>query len=72
MVTLRQNTSWYSDDLRSAKHHCKKAERKWHSTKLMMHHLLYDKLLHRMSNQGKETILLHKNIRMLKGAKEAL
>ena len=40
-VTLRQNTPWYSDDLRSSKHLWRKAERKQRSTKLMVNHFIY-------------------------------
>ena len=47
IVTLRKNTSWYSDDFRSAKQHCRKAERKCRSTRLVVHHLIYRDLYQR-------------------------
>ena len=50
IVTLRTNTSWYSDDLRSAKLHCRKTERKWRSTGLVVHHLIYRDLCQRRTH----------------------
>ena len=40
-ITLRPNAPWYTDELRSAKHKRRKAERLWRKTKLTVHHQLF-------------------------------
>ena len=53
-ITLRPNTSWFTPELRDAKHQKRKMERKWRSSKLVVHLelyreqcLIYNELLHK-------------------------
>ena len=40
-IVLRPHAPWYSEELREAKHERRRRERKWHSTKLAIHHQLF-------------------------------
>jgi hypothetical protein len=40
-ITLRPNTPWYSDEVRSAKQNRKKAEKQWRKTKLTVHRQIF-------------------------------
>ena len=40
-ITLRPHAPWYTDTLRGAKRKRRQLERRWHSTKLEVHHQIY-------------------------------
>ena len=33
-IKIRSDAPWYTDEIKAAKHECRKAERKWRNTKL--------------------------------------
>lgn len=41
VITLRPHASWYTEDLREAKHERRKRERKWYQTGLAVHYELF-------------------------------
>jgi hypothetical protein len=57
IITIRPNTSWYTQELRDAKHAKRKLERTWRRTRLTVHHELYReqcKLVNRLLHKAKQ------------------
>lgn len=62
-ITLRPNCAWFTDDLHDAKHHKRRLERKWKSSKTMIDHQIYHNLCstyNKMLTNARTTFYLNK------------